>query len=337
MLSPVSEFLCRATVVLIAIPVMASSPGHETSDSTVDPARKKAPATAASPSGGDAVEWKNLFRQSSRFLAIKHGVRIATEPGTREGLRGSYFRGYGSSVASMHGWSDGDGFLVNYVGHPIQGAVAAYLWRQNDPRYRTVELGRNREYWRGLMRAGAFSAIYSSQFELGPISEASIGQIQRRYPQQGFVDHIVTPALGLGWTLAEDWLDKAVIKRVEAATDQRWVRRLVRGGLNPSRSFANILAGRVPWHRDTRPGVLAYDAVQFERQRRERSLSAIEHRAGPPPGVAPFELALVAQGRPDGSDQPGQASIGGGAELAFRLSPQWQLVTEMSGSTRPEW
>ncbi len=335
MLNPLRKFLpVFKYLFLLTLPWMALGIEDDPIAPTLDPAKKNPPAAPPAPVSVDRVDWGALLRQSGHFLAIQHGVRVATEPGTREGLQGSYFRGYVSSVANMHGWSDGDGFLVNYIGHPIQGAVATYIWRQNDPRYRTVEFGRSREYWRGLMRATGFSAIYSSQFELGLISEASIGQIQRRYPQQGFVDHVITPALGLGWTVAEDWLDKALIKKIETATTQRWVRLLVRGGLNPSRSFANMMAGKVPWHRDTRPGVLAYDAVQFERHRRELSGAAIEHRAGPPPGVAPFEFGLMAQGRPAGGDQSGQASVGGGAEMAFRIGPQWQLLAEVSGSTR---
>ncbi len=288
----------------------------------------------ARATGAEQVDWAGVMRQSARFLAVQHGVRIATEPGTRDGLRGSYFRGYLSSVSNMQGWSDGDGFLVNYVGHPMQGAVTGYIWLQNDPRYREAEMGRNRDYWRGLARAAAFSAAYSAQFELGPLSEASIGQIQRRYPQQGFVDHVITPSLGLGWMLAEDWLDKNIIKRLEARTGQPWARLLLRGGLNPSRSFANLMAGRVPWHRHTRPGVLAYQAVPFEEQRRQRSLGAAEHRTGAAAGVAPFELGLIAHGRAVGAATAGRGCAGGGAEAGFRLASQWQLMSEVSGCTR---
>lgn len=28
---------------------------------------------------------------------------------------------------------DGDGWLVNYVGHPGHGAAAGFIWAQNDP------------------------------------------------------------------------------------------------------------------------------------------------------------------------------------------------------------
>ena len=60
-----------------------------------------------------------------------------------------------------------------YVGHPMQGAVSGYLWTLNDPRYRNVVFGRNPEYWKSRLRAGAFAWAYSEQSEIGVISEAS--------------------------------------------------------------------------------------------------------------------------------------------------------------------
>ncbi len=141
-----------------------------------------------------------------------------------------------TSVSALHGWADGDPFLVNYVGHPMQGAVSGYLWTLNDTRYQYVEFGRSPEYWKSRLRAGAFAWVYSEQMEIGPISEASIGNIQASFPQYGFVDHVVTPAIGLGWMIAEDVLDQYLVRFVERRTSNRVVRALVRGGANPSRS-----------------------------------------------------------------------------------------------------
>lgn len=94
---------------------------------------------------------------------------------------------------------DGDLFYVNYVGHPIQGSASGFIWVQNDGKYRKAEFGNNSVYWKSRMRATAFSWAYSTQFEIGPISEASIGKIQSRYPQQSWVDHVATPVIGLAW------------------------------------------------------------------------------------------------------------------------------------------
>ena len=79
-----------------------------------------------------------------------------------------------------------------------------------------MEFGRNRRYWKEKMRGMAFAYVYSVQFEIGPISEASIGHIQSFYPQLGFVDHVITPTVGTGWAIAEDAMDRMVIQRLEA-------------------------------------------------------------------------------------------------------------------------
>ena len=200
------------------------------------------------------VDWGGLFRESFLFLAIENSFRCATEQGTRDAISNPFFPGYLNSVGNLHGWNDGDPFYVNYVGHPMQGAVSGDIWTHNDRAYRNIQFGKNRRYWKGKLRAGAYSYIYSILFEIGPISEASIGNIQAYYPQQGFVDHIVTPVMGLGWSISEDVLDQYLIRRIESQTTNRWILLLARGGLNPARTMANAMALQPPWHRDNRPG-----------------------------------------------------------------------------------
>jgi hypothetical protein len=97
-------------------------------------------------------------------------------------------RGYLNSVGNLNGWSDGDPFYVNYVGHSMRGAASGDIWTHNDRAYRDIEFGRNRKYWKGKLRGAAYSYLYGVLFEIGPLSEASIGNIQALYPQQGFVD-----------------------------------------------------------------------------------------------------------------------------------------------------
>ena len=99
--------------------------------------------------------------------------------------------------------ADGDEFYVNYVGHPMEGAVSGFLWAQNDRAYRRAEFGKSAAYWNGRLRAAGFAWVFSTQFEIGPLSEASIGGIQAQWPQQGFVDHIIAPSIGMGWMIAE--------------------------------------------------------------------------------------------------------------------------------------
>ncbi len=46
--------------------------------------------------------------------------------------------------------------------------------------------------------------------------------------------------------IAEDAMDRYVIERVDERVRSPCVRVLVRSGLNPTRSMANLIAGRVP-------------------------------------------------------------------------------------------
>ena len=82
------------------------------------------------------------------------------------------------AVGNLHGWSDGDPFLVNYIGHPMEGAVAGFMFVHNDPRYRRAEFGLSETYWKSRLRATAWAWALSLMFEIGPMSEATIGHIQ---------------------------------------------------------------------------------------------------------------------------------------------------------------
>ncbi len=291
-------------------------------------------ATRATPSSGPSgvsagsanarasgVNWAGLGGDSARFLLIMHGFRWATEPGTRAGgvgLNG----GYRAAIGNLHGWADGDPFYVNYIGHPMQGAVSANLFALNDRRFSRSEFGKNPEYWKGKLRAAAFAWAFSEQFEIGPLSEASIGHIQRDFPQQGFVDHVVTPSIGFAWIVGEDAVDRYVIRPLEDRTTNRWFRIALRTGLNPTRSFANLVDGRAPWDRRTRAGVLEYKPVPRTAYSR--------HDGGIPKGrnvkLAPFEFSVLS-----GYRQSGKRCLGGGAEGAYRLTSSLQLVLAVNG------
>ena len=91
------------------------------------------------------------------------------------------------------------------------------------------------------------------QFEFGPLSEASIGNVGLRPNTTGWVDHVVTPAGALGFMVAEDALDRYLILRIESWTGNRLLRALARMALNPSRTLSNTAQGRAPWARAVRP------------------------------------------------------------------------------------
>ena len=237
-----------------------------------------------------SVKWGRLIGQTLMFTVMQHGFRLATEDGTRHpGI--APLPGYAHAVEGMHGWGDGDPFYVNYVGHPLQGAVAGRIWIQNDPKYRDVEIGRNSRYWKSRFRATAFAWVQSVQFEIGPLSEASIGSIQKRWPEQGFVDHVITPVIGLAWILAEDTLDKYVVRKLEPK--HRLLAVFLRGGLSPSASLANVFDGKYPWHRQNRsdyPWRYGSSALVPTVPWKTQSRAARPSRR-----VAPFELAVIAK------------------------------------------
>ena len=206
-----------------------------------------------------SVQWKSLIGESLFTLVLQNGFRLATEEKTRAELKGPFLRDYFASAGNLHGWSDGGGVKANFIAHPFQGAVTGFIWVQNDPKYRRTEFGMNSMYWKSRLRATAFSWVYSTLFEIGPISEASLGNVQQEYPEVGFVDHVWTPVLGLGWMMAEDSIDKYIVKRIEGHTRNRFARAMARSLLNPARSYANVVAFKRPWERYTRPGVNEYD------------------------------------------------------------------------------
>lgn len=364
--APVSLVWVVVAALVVIAPALGSSPGFGASGALLDAAtRAERLATANKPAPGPAneddnephsgmailpvpdhagrgqasgVQWAPLLRDSMMFLGVQHGFRFATERGTREGMKGPFFHGWYQSLSALHGWSDGDPFYVNYIGHPMQGAVSAYLFQANDPKYRAIEFGNNRDYWKSRLRATAFSFAYSTQFEIGPFSEASLGKIQSSHPQQGFVDHVATPTIGALWMIGEDILDRYVIRAIEGRTENPWIRMMARGWLNPSRSFANMMRWKAPWVRDSRPGVWQYRAAE-ERLRRERELAGRlaaesiphEEHAAPWETVAPFEFTMstVYSGHPRGGS--GVNCIGGGATAVWNRGPVHSWVADVSG------
>jgi hypothetical protein len=274
-----------------------------------------------------SVQWKHLVRDTVRFFAVEHAFRYATEEGTRDGFNNSFVRGYLRSVGNLHGWADGDPFYVNYVGHPMQGAVASFIWSNNDPAYAKVSIGSDSRYWKAKLRGLAFAYVESVVFEVGPVSEASIGNIQALYPQQGFVDHVITPTFGMAWVLGEDALDRYVVRHVETRTRNGVIRILVRSGMNPARAMANLMGGKTPWHRNDRPGVHSYltaGAMPLE-------ASAQAPRVAPPPGVDKFDFTVRGTLRTYlGEHSPGPCA---GAEgvAALRVAPEWQAVLNVGG------
>jgi hypothetical protein len=148
-------------------------------------------------------------------------------------------------------WEDTDAWWVTYIGHPIHGAAAGYIWLDHDPRA-PVEIESSRRYWATRAKAAAWASAYSLQFEYGPLSEASIGNVGMRPETTGWVDHVVTPIGAFGLIVAEDALDLYLVKWIEARTTNRVLRASLRLLFNPARTFSNAVAGHLPWYRADR-------------------------------------------------------------------------------------
>jgi hypothetical protein len=192
--------------------------------------------------------WKSATEQALLFLSVQHGYAF-TQPKTRRDLHGPFFRDYFRSIKSLSKWADGGRFFTNYVAHPMQGSLLGFIYVQNDPRAATARFGRDGAYWRSRLKAVAWSAAWSTQFELGPVSQASIGNVGL-HGKQTWIDIVVTPVGGAVWLVAEDALDRFVVRRIESRTDSRLVRIAARMLLNPTRSSANLLRFRKPWYRE---------------------------------------------------------------------------------------
>jgi hypothetical protein len=197
-------------------------------------------------------EWRPALRQSMTFLTIQQSFRILTQESTRAEMTGPYFRDWLTSVGNLRGWGDSDPFIANYVAHPMEGAIAGYIQIQNDRLGRTVQFG-DELYWRSRLRALMWSAVYSTNYELGPLGDGAIGNVGMTPGTKGAVDLVITPTLGMAWLVTEDALDRHLVSWIEKKWHSPKGRMLVRSWLNPSRSMANVLRGRWPWYRDTRP------------------------------------------------------------------------------------
>jgi len=97
--------------------------------------------------------------------------------------------------------------------------------------------------------AMAFSAVCSTLWTLGPVSEASLGNVQL-HSSPGFVDLVVTPTMGTGWAIGEDAVDRYLIAKLEQRTANRALLLIARSFGNPTRTFARMMALQIPWKRD---------------------------------------------------------------------------------------
>jgi hypothetical protein len=241
----------NAAALLLTVCVVGSAEiAAETKEPATSESQDQTPLTATS--GRAHTDVKGAIEGSLRLLMLEHLGRIAFQEKTRRELSGPFFSDYAHSVHVPDHWSDGDGWFVNYVGHPVHGAAAGYMWLDHDPHGWNEKLFSG-GYWASRGRAAAWSAAFSLQFELGPLSEASIGNVGMKPVSRGWVDHVITPTGAFALMVGEDVLDRSFLKWAEARTSNTFVRAALRTTATPGRALSNIANGRVPWFRDGRP------------------------------------------------------------------------------------
>jgi hypothetical protein len=208
------------------------------------------------------MHWKPMLLESALYNAFQNGGNLYTGYWYRwETLHGKWWDRYIASAAQWRWdrWSDDNPALDDYVGHPMMGAITDSIWIQNDPRGMTLEFQNDRDYWNSRLRALAWTTFFSFEWKLGPLGEASIGHNGDHYfydkgvltNETGWVELVTTPAGGFGWTIAEDYLDKHVVTKLEKKTGNP-ILLTVANFLTPARATANILRFRPPWYRDSR-------------------------------------------------------------------------------------
>jgi hypothetical protein len=185
------------------------------------------------------INWRPVLSESLLFLTAQHLARF-TEHKTATRLGGPFLNDWFDSVRSLNRFSDGGRITTNWVAHPMMGSVAAHILGQNDPEYLENKVGSGDAYWRAKGKQFLFATVYSVQFEIGPLSESSLGNIH-----QAGIDFVLTSSLGTVWSVGEDLAAQHVLRPMRA-THPKWANTLT-VLLNPTRAFANIMAFKRPW------------------------------------------------------------------------------------------
>jgi hypothetical protein len=256
-----------------SIPANTSDPLSPTPPAKTCPATSTGGAPQYTEGFNEKIHWGPILKQSLGFLVFEHTFRIANDRYARHLLwHKPFWEDYIDSLQhfDMGRWGDGDDFLVNYIGHPLQGSVTGNIFIQNDPHGRSERFGKSGAYWKSRFRAMLYAAAYSTYFEAGPVlSEAALGNeggyvyvpkcglapcsIPGRHLKPptnntGWVDFVITPTVGTGWIVMEDAIAAKIVDPL-AGNSQSLTWKIVRGSLAPSRTMANFLQGKLPWYR----------------------------------------------------------------------------------------
>jgi hypothetical protein len=250
---------------------MEAQTSTDHADGAVSVSPPGAGPVSVAPKESRGIHWGSLVRQWWLFIAAEHTERILKESKTREQLSGPFFHDWISTVSMYRfdRWDDGDKFITSNLGHPTQGAiVAAIFWQNNDHVRFSDQDFHNAAYRHALLQAFAFVTIDAVQWKLGPLSEASIGNVGMPLrwwdrdckalnipcvPRTGMNDLVLNEVGGIAMTIGFQWLDKHLQKEIEYRVHNRALIDATRVFTNPPQSMANLVRAKAPWFRDNRP------------------------------------------------------------------------------------
>ncbi|HEX3572834.1 MAG TPA: hypothetical protein VHU44_18600 [Acidobacteriaceae bacterium] len=209
------------------------------------------------------AHWLPILWQSFEITAAENLGNIGFDSETRHDLvTNPYWSTYVKCVKQFRydQWRDDDSFMVDYVAHGLQGAIASDIFEQNSPTGRGLVYMNNGNYWRSRLKGMAWSAVYEVQWKIGPASEASIGNSGlntyftprvkgRSTNETGFQDFVDTPVVGFGWNVGEDALDRFLMPKIWSRTHNKWVLAAA-SVMTPSKAAANLLRYKPPYYRD---------------------------------------------------------------------------------------
>src|SRR5271170_1220640 len=295
----------------------------------------------------ERYHWKGLLWQSFAFFGVENSFRLMTDPYFRYLTADKpFWHDYIASVKqwNMRRWSDGDDFLVAYIGHPMQGSVTEFIEIQNDPKARGLQISRDPAYWKSIFKSLLWATAYSTDQKVGPLGESALGSeggytyvigcpapcptyqpgLYKVTNNTGWVKFITTPVVGTLWTLNEDFLDRYVSDRVQGDNMNAVFPKILRGALNPSRTMANALRGKTPWYRDYQhPEDFTASRVHFERDDEE------EIRNLPRYEIFPHFNALCLPVNTTACAPCRQFTTGVGIGFTYRFSRWWDLESDV--------
>ena len=285
----------------------------------------------------NGYHWRGLIWQTVEFNLVENGFRVAADPVMRDTLaHRPFWHNYAASVDhfNMRRWNDGDTFIVNYVGHSMHGAVAAYLEIQNSPEQARLQWG-DAGYARSRLKGFLWATMFSTHSEISPAGEPGVGNeggftygVECQYHcnssnfhphdhytnNTGWVDFIVSPTAGMVWVTTEDLLAKYVTGPLVKRHPDRFWPMVVRGGLSPSRSFANMLRWHAPWYRDDEQPTLQPERVHWF-----ASEEAAADARTPRLQIAPFWSRFTIAANTPGCFNCRGTAVGGGVQTTVKL------------------